>query len=89
MVISREHTMTKWQVVITKVHNGFVVDYMGGDYPRTETYQDRTADNDTCQDKTHIVEMLYQILESFGDIGSKHDEKRIWVTYAKNIEEVE
>ena len=74
-----------WYAKINAVDNGFVVDYFDGEGKKKVVYQDVNTlggdlnPNET--DKSHIVDMFYEILEHFGEQGSKHDKKRIRMTY--------
>ena len=74
-----------WYAKINAVDNGFVVDYFDGETKKKVVYQLITNDNDdlapTETDKTHIVDMFYELLEFFGEQGSKHDKKRLQITY--------
>ena len=77
----------KWHADIQAVDNGFVVDYFDGEGKRKVVYQNlNTMGGDlstTETEKGHIVDMFYEILEHFGEQGSKHDKKRIKITYEK------
>ena len=77
----------KWHADITSVDNGFIIDYFDGEGKRKVVCQNmNTLGGDlstTETEKSHIVDMFYDILEHFGEQGSKHDKKRIRITYDK------
>ncbi len=70
----------KWHADIQSVDNGFVVDYFDGEGKRKVVYQEK---NEFAQEKdlSHIMDMFYDILGFFGESGSKHDKKRLKITY--------
>lgn len=72
----------KWHADIIPVDNGFIVDYFSGDGKRKVIYEEK---NEFAQDpdKEHIVEMFYEILEFFGEQGSRYDKKRIHIELVK------
>jgi len=74
-----------WYAKINAVDNGFMVDYFDGETKRKVVYQNlNTLGGDlapTETDKTHIVDMFYELLEFFGEQGSKHDKKRLQIIY--------
>ncbi len=72
----------KWHADIQSVDNGFLVNYFGGEETHKVAYAEK---NEFAQDpdKSHIVDMFYDILEHFGEQGSKQDKKRIKITYDK------
>ena len=60
------------KITIEKVENGFIVfnqDIINSDVKHV------FEDNDT--DLKHVQLMLYQVLEDFNILGSKHDKERI------------
>ena len=75
----------KWHADIVAVDNGFIVEYCDGEGKRKVVYQMSIAEEFSSveTDKSHIVNMFYDILEHFGEQGSKHDKKRIKITYDK------
>ena len=75
----------RWHADITSVDNGFIVDYFDGENKRKVVYQEKESDelSPNEKDKEHIVDMFYELLDFFGEIGSKHDKKRISITYEK------
>jgi hypothetical protein len=73
----------KWSAKIDNIDNGFLITYVDGDGTRVCAYEEKI---DACtyeEDSSHIVEMFYDILDFFGKSGSKHDKKRIKITYEK------
>jgi len=70
----------KWQATITKVGNGFVVEYWDAESKEKQVYQMK-EDNQPEDNKEHIVEMFYDLLEFFAEVGSKHDKKRIQIEW--------
>lgn len=70
----------KWHADIQSVDNGFVVDYFDGEGKRKVVYEERDEFAQE-KDKSHIIDMFYDILEFFGEQGSKHSKKRIKITY--------
>ena len=78
-----------WYAKINAVDNGFIVDYFDGETKKKVVYQLKTDGDDlssTETDKEHIVEMFYELLQFFGEQGSKHDKKRLHITYDKQQE---
>jgi len=77
----------KWHADIQSVTNGFIVEYSDGEGKRKVIYQNlNTLGGDlspTETDKSHIVDMLYELLDFFGEQGCKWDKKRIKITYEK------
>jgi len=74
----------KWFAKINSVDNGFIVDYFDGETKKKVVYQLKTEEDlstPTETDKSHIVDMLWDLIEFFGEQGSKHDKKRINITY--------
>lgn len=59
------------KVEIESVSNGFIL--KSGMTAVEEQY----VYSDNGHDKKYIVEMLYQVLEAFGEVGSKHDPERV------------
>jgi len=51
-----------------------------GETNRYLVYQEKAG---VDENKEHIVEMFYDILEHFGEFGSKRDEKRLFVEWRK------
>lgn len=75
--------MSKWQAIITSESNGFHVNFKGGDTNTSNVYQDKS--DGVEENKEHIVEMLYDILEYFGELGSKHDKKRLRIEWKEQL----
>lgn len=77
----------KWHADITSVDNGFVVDYCDGEGKRKVVYQEKdnaeSIELHIENDKEHVVNMLWDLIEFFGEAGGKHDKKRIKITYEK------
>jgi hypothetical protein len=75
----------KWQALISKVNNGYKVDFIDGEGKKTFVYaeKDNVELSSNEEDKEHTVEMLWEILEFFAETGSKHDKKRINIEYKK------
>jgi hypothetical protein len=75
----------KWHADIQSVNNGFVVDYFNGEGKRKVVYQEK-ENSDLVEyeiDKSHIVDMFYDILDHFGVSGSRYDKKRISIKLVK------
>ena len=75
----------KWQAIITKENNGYSLTLKGGDCEGTTTdvFQEK-SDSSGGENKEHLVEMLYEVLDHFAEYGSKHDKKRLKVEWADN-----
>lgn len=69
---------SKWELTITKGDNGFVVKRLGHGFSVFEDAPD-SFDTKDC-DKGGIISLLYDVLEHFGELGSKHDAHRVRVT---------
>ena len=69
----------EWKMEIRKVGNGFICKYVpdGGEIEIEEVFEEK-------QDKEHIIEMLWLVVDHFGELGSKHDEKRICIDYKES-----
>lgn len=78
----------KWQATITKENNGYSLTLKGGnaEEPVTDVFQERVGIISDGENKEHLVEMLYEVLDHFGECGSKHDKKRIRVEWCGNEE---
>jgi poly(A) polymerase Pap1 len=78
-----------WEAKIRKVDNGFVFSYeeestLNGETTlmlKREILFEENVDEDN---KDHVVNLLYQVLEHFGEEGSKHDKERIRIEVQKN-----
>ena len=68
-----------WKVEIENLNNGFKVNFKGGDTNSSNVYQDKSDGLE--ENKEHIVEMLYDILEYFNELGTKHDKKRLSIEW--------
>jgi hypothetical protein len=68
-----------WKIEIEKYNNGYKVNFKGGDTKNSVVYQEK--DEGLEENKEHIVEMLYDILEYFSEQGSKHDKKRLFIEW--------
>ncbi len=68
----------KWHADIIAINNGFIVKYCDSEGVKRVCYEEKDD-----LDKEHIVEMFYELLSFFGEQGSKHDKKRIKITYEK------
>lgn len=67
--------MNKWQLIITRGYNGFITEEHTEETINIKVFQEKETD-----DKEYLVEMLYSILETFGEQGSKYDKKRIEIS---------
>ena len=72
-----------WKAIIEKHNNGYKVDFKGGDISGSNVYEEKNPGDPMSSegDKEHVVSMLWDILDYFGENGSKHDKKRICITY--------
>lgn len=68
-----------WSVKIEKVTNGYKVSFSGENY--SQVYEEKDEQDGTNRD--HIIEMLYDILEHFAELGSKYDKRRVYICYKK------
>ena len=72
-----------WCVNIKYANNGFIVKYKGGDTEGEQVYQQK--DDPSLQgpeeNKEHLVDLFWDIMDYFGMSGSKHDKKRLRITY--------
>jgi len=78
-----------YEAKIQKEDNGYSVMFnVEGEEKQVKVYQDQ-ADND--YNKNHILEMFAEILDFFGEQGSKHDKCRIRFIYSAgdNVSEKE
>ncbi len=77
-----------WKAIIRKASNGFVVqtprEQFEGDLVKEISDEEVFEEKEGCLVK-HTLEMLYSILEHFGEFGSKHDEHRIRI-YCSNCD---
>lgn len=67
----------EWYAKISKVYNGYIVEYHGGEDLEPEpisVYQQRDDDLDGLE---AVQDMLYEIMGHFGLSGSKHDPRRL------------
>ncbi len=65
----------KWTVCIEKVDNGYRVKFTGGDIPGDAVY--------VSEDKKQLVDMFYDIINYFGEAGSRYDLERLTVSLTK------
>jgi hypothetical protein len=72
----------KWSAKIDNIDNGFLITYVDGG-TRVCAYEEKIDVSASEDDLSHVVEMFYDILDFFGKSGSKHDKKRIRITYEK------
>lgn len=70
----------KWQATIESVNNGYEVSYKGGDFEGKVVFQEK-ENYEPDIDKSHVVDMLYDVLEYFGVFYSKHNKKNITIKY--------
>jgi len=76
----------KWQANVISIDNGFVVEYIEGGSKKKKIVYEEKEDGELYPNelnKEHIMNMFYDLLEFFGNSGSKHDKKRIRITYGK------
>jgi len=73
----------KWQAVLSKIDNGFIVEYWDGEGRNKQVYQIKYTPEPE-ENKEHIVEMFYDLLEFYGEIGSKHDKKRLSIKWEES-----
>jgi len=73
----------KWHADIQAVDNGFMVDYCDEEGKKRVVYKenDDYEGNINETDKTHVVEMLWDLLDFFASSGCKWDKKKINITY--------
>ena len=77
--------MKEWSAKIIWLSNGYRVIYKDSDGMREFVYEQKeTAASQ--EDKEHIVNMFYDIIDFFGEGGSKHDEKRLYVEWKKQTD---
>ncbi len=74
-------------VEIERVSNGYVLRYEDQDgeeetFARAIVFQEKqeVAAADVGCECEHTIEMLYEILELFGDTGTKHNKHRVEIT---------
>lgn len=79
----------KWHADIAAVDNGFIVTFYDCDGARKVVYEEKeNLDLPANEnDKEHITNMLWDLLEFFGQSGSKHDRKRLTITYGDKVNE--
>ena len=78
----------EWKAEIKKVDNGYIVKYceMSEDEKPRITFRERLyeeKDESNELDKNHVVELLYDLIEYFGEDGDKYDAKRICIGYIR------
>jgi len=61
------------KVTINMVGNGYAVEME----EETVVFEE----NEDTDNKDHVVRMLYNLLDIFGERGTKHDARRIKITY--------
>lgn len=76
---------TRWKVSIIRAKNGWIIEYWeeieDDKWHKVErVFEDRDGEDD---EKMSLIDALYEIVEYFGQGGSKHDAKRINIRYAK------
>ena len=64
---------TKWSVKLTKIDNGFIGEFIDSDVKQKRAYQDKDG-------KSSIAECLMDMVEFFGEEGTRHDKERIHIT---------
>lgn len=71
----------KYETKIEKTTNGFILTTISGSDKERFVYTEKDTNDETNRD--HLIEMLYDILDFFGEHGSKHDKRRIKICYLK------
>ena len=78
MLILRAINMRKWVATVEKTSNGFIL---------TTSEKEKlvfTQKNEGDEfNKDHVIDMLYELLDNFGECGSKHDIRRLKICYVK------
>lgn len=64
------------QHIITHAINGYILTVKSADSTMPD---DTEVFEEQGEDKKHIVHLLYSLLESLGEVGSKHDAERVRV----------
>jgi len=73
-----------WNIKIEKTDNGYFLTCLDGEGSHKLVYKMKDEDDETNRD--HIIEMFYEILDFFGESGSKHDKRRIKICYISGNE---
>lgn len=68
-----------WEIKIGKSKNGYKVFFKDEEADCEMVYQEKSDMDET--DKDHVLTMLYDVLEYFGESGSKYDKRRIFLGY--------
>ena len=72
----------KWQAVIFKEHNGFMVKFNDAEGAYNQLYEEKEDNSLTPNEsnKEHVVKMLFDLIEFFGEQGDRYDKQRIRIS---------
>ncbi len=75
----------KMKLEVERADNGYVIRYVdqdgeGESFTRIIVFEETVKAGHPKCERGHAVEMLYEILDIFGNVGSKHDEHRVEIT---------
>jgi len=75
----------RWKVGLIRANNGWILEYWeeikDDEWRKIErVFEDRDEDDD---EKASLIDALHEIVEYFGQGGSKHDAKRIDIRYTE------
>lgn len=71
--------MSNWIAVVQKVDNGYTVKFRDEEIATKKVYEVKDNSDETNRD--HFLNMIYDLIEYFGEIGSKYDKRRIKICY--------
>jgi len=76
--------MADWKLEITKVENGYLLEYPDEDSEGNYIRKRMVLEEDEKDELKSNENLLWQVMEHFGFYGSKHDKERIRITREKN-----
>jgi hypothetical protein len=77
----------EWSVKIVGVKNGWEVTTSDEDGRREFVFQDKSESEDG--ERAGFTECIRSVAEYFGQLGSKHDKKRIVIGYSEKWTEIQ
>ncbi len=67
-----------WTVIITKVENGYILNFTNGEYPGKKVIQEKNIE---YAEKEALRETFYELIEYFRENFSKHNKSNIKIVF--------
>jgi len=79
--------MSNWFATIQKVGNGYIAKFKTDEIDTKAVYEMKDDTDETNRD--HLLTLLCDLIEHFGEGGSKYGKRRIYICYQSGDNKVE